>query len=432
MAKKAWVVAVDMGYGHQRAAHALKGLAFQGKVIAANDYPYIPPRHKAIWKETRQVYEFVSRFKKVPVLGDLVFALLDKVQEIKDFYPKEQGIEPPGFQVQAMYQLMEKQGWGEHLIEKLNEDPLPLIATFSVIAFMAEYWGYKAPIFLLATDSDAARAWVPLKAKSTKIKYCAPTERVAARLLQYGVPSSQISLTGFPLPQEFIKKQGLLQTKEDLQRRLAVLDPQRRYLTKYADVVRRYLGRVPEIQKARAPTITFAIGGAGAQQDLAEDILSSLAPLLKKGQVHLQIVAGTHQDAAQGFLQAAKGLGLSAVLGKELSIIVKETKDEYFKDFPGILRKTDILWTKPSELSFYAALGIPLLLSSPIGSQEVQNQEWLLKIGSGIKQLNPEFSHEWILDFINQGLFAEAAMQGYVEMERNGTANIASLVASSS
>ena len=34
--KKAWVVAVDMGYGHQRTAYPLRDIAFSGKVVSAN------------------------------------------------------------------------------------------------------------------------------------------------------------------------------------------------------------------------------------------------------------------------------------------------------------------------------------------------------------------------------------------------------------
>ena len=33
--KKAWVVAVDMGYGHQRTAYPLRDVAFGSRVITA-------------------------------------------------------------------------------------------------------------------------------------------------------------------------------------------------------------------------------------------------------------------------------------------------------------------------------------------------------------------------------------------------------------
>lgn len=424
--KKAWVVAVDMGYGHQRPAFALRRMAQGGKVITANDYSGIPKLDRTIWQETRRVYEFVSRFKKIPVLGDLAFALLDKVQEIRPFYPKDRPVERPGFQLKVIWQLMERKGWGRHLISKLNQEPLPLISTFPVPGFMAEYWEYQGDIYLLVTDSDAARAWVPLFPKESRIRYLAPTPRVAKRLRGYGVPKERIFLTGFPLPEEFTDRNGFLKTKEDLRRRLVRLDPERKYLTRYADVARRYLGKVPGMAKeGQVPVVTFAVGGAGAQQALGKRIVEGLAPLLKKGKLQLLMVAATHEDAAHVFAGKAKELGLSE---KQVEVAFFKTKSEYFKKFPSILRETDILWTKPSELSFYAALGIPLLLSPPIGSQEEQNLKWLLRAGAGINQLAVETAGDWMEDFLNQGLFAEAAMQGFVELERNGLNNIMQLV----
>jgi len=305
---------------------------------------------------------------------------------------------------------------------------VPMICTFSVPAFMAEHWKYRGDIYLLVTDSDAARIWVPFFPKETNIHYLAPSELVAGRLMQYGIAKEKITLTGFPLPEEFVSKEGLVQTKEDLKRRLVRLDPKRKYITRYADVVRAYLGGVPTHQNG-APIITFAVGGAGAQQTLGKQIIQYLSPLLKEGKLKLCMVAATHKDAAEGFRRAALEHGLSE---KEVEMVFCKSKDEYFKRFTEVLRFTDILWTKPSELSFYAALGIPLLLAPPIGSQEVQNQKWLLRLGSAVPQLNIKYAAEWILDFLDQGLFAEAAMQGFVEMERNGTENIMRVIESKS
>ena len=417
---------VDMGYGHQRPAFALRKIAFEGKTITANDYPGIPELDRTVWHETRRVYEFISKFKKVPVLGDLVFSLMDKVQEIKPFYPKERPLEPAGFQLRTIYGLMEKKDWGRHLIEKLDEDPIPMICTFPVPGFMAEHWKYRGDIYLVVTDSDAARAWVPFFPKESKIRYLAPSQVVQERLVQYGIPKERITLTGFPLPEEFVSKEGLLQTKEDLRRRLIRLDQKGKYRTRYADVIRAYLGTVPT-ENDGVPVITFAVGGAGAQQALGKQIIQYLTPLLKEGKLRLCMVAATHKDAAIGFEETAKEQGLSE---KEVEIAFFKSKDEYFLAFNDILRKTDILWTKPSELSFFAALGIPLLLSSPIGSQEVHNQKWLLRLGSAVPQLKVEYAAEWIVDFLNQGLFAEAAMQGFVEMERNGVKNIMNAIES--
>jgi hypothetical protein len=45
------------------------------------------------------------------------------------------------------------------------------------------------------------------------------------------------------------------------------------------------------------------------------------------------------------------------------------TWDEYFARF-NWLHETGVLWTKPSEPCFYPALGIPLLMSVPLGAHE--------------------------------------------------------------
>ena len=122
---KSWVVAVDMGYGHLRAALPLKDIAQGSEILTANDYDGIPQSDKKIWYESRRFYEIVSRFKKFPVLGDFVFSVFDKFQEIKEFYPVDENIDNPTLQLKQIYRLMAKKNWGRHLIEKLNENSLP-------------------------------------------------------------------------------------------------------------------------------------------------------------------------------------------------------------------------------------------------------------------------------------------------------------------
>ncbi len=58
--KKAWVVSVDMGYGHQRAAYPLKDIAYK-RIITANSDKIISAKEKKMWGRTQPVYEKVSR-----------------------------------------------------------------------------------------------------------------------------------------------------------------------------------------------------------------------------------------------------------------------------------------------------------------------------------------------------------------------------------
>src|SRR3989338_6465186 len=91
---KAYVIAVTMGYGHLRPAYALKDMAYIGHgldhgrgIINADDYPGIPPEDKKMWETIRRGYEFVSLFKRIPIIGEATFDLMDHLQEIAVFYP---------------------------------------------------------------------------------------------------------------------------------------------------------------------------------------------------------------------------------------------------------------------------------------------------------------------------------------------------------
>jgi hypothetical protein len=88
------------------------------------------------------------------------------------------------------------------------------------------------------------------------------------------------------------------------------------------------------------------------------------------------------------------------------------------------MKTTDLLWTKPSELSFYCALGIPIIMSPVIGSQEKFNRKWLREIKAGIKQEKPEYTDQWLYDLLNKGTLAECAWDGFLKARKLGTYKI--------
>lgn len=405
-----------MGYGHQRTAYPLKYLALKEKVINANDYQGIPESDKKIWESTRKFYEFISKFKRVPLIGSAAFSIFDKFQQIPTFYP-HRDLSKPTFGLKNIFSLIEK-GWGRDLIEKLKSRgaKLPLITTFFIPAFMAEAFNYPGEIFCVVCDADISRAWVSLEPQKSRIKYFAPDNWVVNRLKLYGVKKENIFLTGYPLPRE-----NIAALKEDLRNRLLNLDPQKEYFEKYKILVEGSLGRLPK--KSNHPlTVMFAVGGAGAQKEIGIKIAKSLAPQIRTGKAKLILVAGIRKEVKEYFEQNIKILGLAE--SQYLEIIFAENIDDYFKDFNQKLRGTDILWTKPSELSFYTALGIAIIIAPPVGSQEDFNKKWLLSLGSGTLQENPKYSHQWIFDYLKSGRLAEAAMQGFMEAEKLGTYKI--------
>jgi len=424
----AWVVGVDMGYGHQRPAHNLRHLAYQNQIIVANSYPGIPQSDKRIWKTSRKFYEFVSRFTHVPIIGPWVFSIFDRIQEIPSFYPRRD-LSKPTIQIKQIYRFINRNCWGKHLIEKLAKNPLPLITTFFAIAFMAEEYNYPDEIYCIATDTDVTRAWAPKNPHQTRIKYFAPNYRVVERLKEYGIPEKNIHLTGFPLPMENIGGITMSTLRHDLANRLVNLDPKNNYVCNYGALVNKKLKLKNLPKESNHPlTLTFAVGGAGAQREIGALILASLRKKIKEKKIRLVLVAGIHNNVSAYFRQQIRKNGLIDQLDSDVVVIHAHTKEEYFDLFNEAMRVTDILWTKPSELSFYSALGIPIVMSPPIGSQEVFNQRWLQTLGVAAIQDRPEYTHEWLFDWINSGWCAEAAMQGFIEAPKCGTYNIEKII----
>jgi RNA-binding protein YhbY len=174
-------------------------------------------------------------------------------------------------------------------------------------------------------------------------------------------------------------------------------------------------------------TVAFAVGGAGAQRELAVPILRALSAKIKSGLIKVILVAGNRREVADYFEKVIKQTGLSGHR-KFVSVLVGKTKQEYFDLFNDAMHTIDALWTKPSELSFYSALGIPIIIAPTIGSQEDFNSWWLRSIGGGIPQLDPAYCDEWLDDWLVSGWLARAAVAGFTNAPKRGTYRIEEIV----
>ena len=425
--QKAHIVSVNMGYGHQRTAYPLKQFALEEEVINANDYKGIPQKDRNIWESSRKFYEFISRFKRIPIIGEAAFALYNEFQEIPAYYPRRD-LSKPTLGLKKIFKLIQK-GWGKHFINTLKrkKQKLPFVTTFFIPAFMAEHFNYPGEIYCIICDADISRMWAPLKPSKSRIKYFAPDSWAVNRLKLYGVKEENIFLTGYPLPLENVGTERHDILKKDLRYRLANLDPQRIYYQDYEPLIRRQMGNIPKRSDHKL-TILFSIGGAGAQRDIVLEYLKSLAKKIKKGEINIFLSAGIKKEVNEFFLENIKKLGLLSCLGKNVEIIFDKDIWNYFGKFNQKLRKTDILWTKPSELSFYSALGIPIIMAPTIGSQEDYNKKWLLSVGSAVAQDNPKHADQWIFDYLNSGRFAKSALRGFIEINNLGTHNIKNII----
>jgi hypothetical protein len=426
MKHEAWVAAVDMGYGHQRAAFPLRFLSPSQTILIANNYQGIPKKDSTLWNSTRTLYEVISRLHTVPLIGPPLFSFMDSFQRIPEFYPRRD-LSKPSLQLRQIYRYIQK-GWGEDFVRFLNSKNIPLITTFFTVAYFAEEHHFKNDIYLVVCDTDMSRAWAPLRPEKSRIKYLAPTRRVVDRLKLYGVKESNIFFTGFPLPEENTGDY-LKILKKDLAERIVNLDPLKQYRQKYSETIKQFVHGINLNERHHHPlTLTFAVGGAGAQRVIAEAILMSLKKKLLKGEVNLNLVAGSRNDVYLYFRKKINEFGLKKVFQKHLHIIFASSKEEYFGVFNEILRTTDVLWTKPSELSFYSALGIPIIIAPPLGCQEMFNRTWLETIGGGLVQGDPAYTHEWFFDWVKSGWLAEAAMSGFLGGSQFGVQSIMDVV----
>jgi hypothetical protein len=425
--RKAWVVTVDMGYGHERASHALTDLAY-GDVIVANNYPGIPEKDKKLWRQSRQLYEAVSRFKAVPFLGEIVWDFFDSFQEIKPFYPRRD-LSKPNLQVLQLYYLIERRGLGRDLIDRLRKRKIPLVCTFFLPAFAADHFDYPEDIYLVTTDADVSRTWVAKDPKRSRIKYFASNGRVVERLKLYGVPSENIFLTGFPLSKELIGGPTAETIKKDLGERICHLDPNGIFYEKYSETLKRTLGvHYCRREPTHPLTLTFSVGGAGAQRELGIQVAESLREKIRRGKILLNLVAGTKKEVAAYFKKALQDVGLGSDLGEGVRILYYPDRPSYFRRFDQLCRRTDILWTKPSELSFYTGVGLPVIAAPPIGSQEKFNQVWLTSVGGGFPQLDPTYTDEWLFDWVESGGLARMAWNGFVEAPTHGAYRIEEII----
>lgn len=418
MTPRVWLVGADMGYGHLRAIHPLRNLSHNGVVVlGANDGT--SGFEEQLWKRLLGVYSAFSRARGVPLIGKSLFGILDRFLRIPSRYPMR-NLSESTFQVNMLESLIRK-GLCSGLVEHLKRTPLPLVTSFYAMAIAADYAGHEH-IYCIICDADLNRVWVAKDPWESRIVYFAPCGKAAQRLRAYGVPSERIYVTGYPLPEALLGDESLSTLKGDLGQRLRYLDPEGRFWRRNAAGVEHFLGSDACVfRNDRVLTLTYAVGGAGAQRDLGGTIMRSLRELLAGGQIRLNLVSGTNESVREYFEEVRSAIGDAA---RSVEIIHAPSVEGYFDRFNQILRTTDILWTKPSELCFYSALGIPILMSPPIGAQEYFNRRWLQEIRAGIKQEKPEYVVEWLFEFLRQGRLADAAWSGFLNARKLGTYKI--------
>jgi len=370
------------------------------------------------WWRTRALYEPLSRWSQVPGLGAPLRELLTRITAI----PEADGdLSAPTAGTRWMERAA-RAGAGRTLAEHLRETGSALLATFYAAPILAELHGAER-LHCVVTDADVNRVWAPPHPAQSRIRYYVPSEPARRRIESYGVAPERIRLTGFPLPHDLVGGREMTALRRNLAARLGRIDPGRAA----ADAAAKEIGPVPRDESP--PLLTFAIGGAGAQVGIAVRLVRALAGALRTRRLALALVAGRRRDVARR-LRAA--IGVERLTGNS-SVEILEERDtlKYLRRFNALLARTDVLWTKPSEMTFFAALGLPVIAAPPVGVHEERNLRWSMELGAALEQGDPDRAGDWLPRWIEDGTLARAAWNGYRRLPRLGLYDIVDDLAAS-
>lgn len=413
-----------MGYGHLRAAQALAD-RLGTRVVHVDRPPVVEADEQRLWRASRRFYEIASRTSQLPLVGAPMRSVLGSLTAIPHLYPYRD-LSAPTLQVRSLDRLIRK-GLGRGLVRHLEETGAPLLSTFFAPAISADHHG-RDEVHLVVTDVDINRAWVPLRPERSRIVYLAPSHRAVERLRSYGIARDRIEMTGFPLPHELLGGLDVPAARRNLAARLVRLDRKRAFRSQARDEIHAFLGvDLPAEEEGRPPLATFSVGGAGAQAELARRLLRSLKSTIEEDRLRLCLVAGVRREVADRFEIWVREAGLEG--HANVTILCERDFETYYPRFNRLLAETDILWTKPSEMTFYAALGLPLVLSPPVGVHEGYNRRWAIENGAGLKQRHPDYAGYWIREWLAEGTLAAAAWLGFLRLPKFGVYRILERVA---
>jgi hypothetical protein len=398
-----YITTVLMGYGHLRAADNVAGLG-RGRLVRVDQPPFANLADLLVWKSSQDLYHVVSR--TVETRLRFLFRVLERIEDIPDDSKRA------SMEYSMLIRFLVRTGVGRGLRRLASSSDnghgdqacLPRLHTFFLPGLACVYNRFPGKNYQLLCDADFHRVWAPIKPNDGDVTYLVPTAAGADRLISYGVAHERIAVTGFPLPVANTGGRDLDVLQSDLRARLERLSPQ-------SDSPLR---------------LVFALSGAGCYLNLLKTLIRELLPELRSGKLTLSIAAGDNRRAKAEIESHLAALNAGSADG--VTILHSPDVLEAFALFNRALRESDLLITKPGELVFYAALGIPQVLLPPVGKHEFKNRAYLIENSAALDLPGAESAGAWFLGQRANGAWRRAAESAFARLPKLGTFAINEIV----
>lgn len=162
--------------------------------------------------------------------------------------------------------------------------------------------------------------------------------------------------------------------------------------------------RQERISGGKAKRYLLTVGGAGAQQDLFKQIIETIIPEVESGKATLFINVGDHKNVWEGLKSSIPALEKAnyfddygkasafaeRALNEDVNGIFAFCNEDIFAAVyitNLLMRATDALITKPSELAFYP---VPKLFIQHVGGHEVWGAIHSAEMGDGTYEVAPK------------------------------------------
>lgn len=326
MKRKVLIFSVAAGAGHIRASQALVA-------AAKNHFPGVEAIHV-------DVLDHVPTFFK-NAYGEGYLKMVESQPALWGFFYEKTDKRGPTSKLRRFMHAVERLNT-KKLVELVErEKPDHVIATHflpaMILSRMIRDGRFENPAWVVDTDFDVHSLWI----HKGLTGYFAASEEVKWRMIDKGIPAETIEVTGIPIMPQFSAK---------LDRTECAIE----------------LGLDPAL-----PTVLMMSGGAGLGgiEKMAERVASIEAPL------QAVVLAGRNGELLENLKKIA-----GTRPGRLFPLPFTKTVER-------VMAASDFAVTKPGGLttSECLAMGLPMIIVSPIPGQEERNEEYLLENGAALK-----------------------------------------------